>query len=94
MLCEIQCNSIILANVYALNIDEHAFFGLLEKKLNGMGDYPIIMGSDFNEVIDPVLDRSSPSARTTRAHAVMFCGYKTHHQGIIHYSPHPIANFI
>uniref|UniRef100_A0A8P4KAF7 Endonuclease/exonuclease/phosphatase domain-containing protein n=1 Tax=Dicentrarchus labrax TaxID=13489 RepID=A0A8P4KAF7_DICLA len=44
MLCEIQGNSIILANVYAPNRDDPAFFGLLEKKLNDLGDYPIIMG--------------------------------------------------
>lgn len=55
----------------APNRDNPAFFGLLEKKLNDLGDYPIIMGGDFNEVMDPILDCSSPSARTTRAHAVL-----------------------
>ena len=37
MLCEIQVNGIILAN--APDIDDPAYPGLLEKKLNEMGDY-------------------------------------------------------
>lgn len=47
------------------------FFGLLEKKLKDLGGYPIIIGSDFNEVMDPILDCSSPLAHTTKAHAVL-----------------------
>ncbi len=48
MLCEIQGNNKLMANVYAPNRDDPAFFGLLEKKVNDIADYPIIMGSDFN----------------------------------------------
>lgn len=36
-----------------------------------MGDYPVILGVDFNEVMDPVLDRSSGVVRIARAHAAL-----------------------
>uniref|UniRef100_A0A3P9DB37 exodeoxyribonuclease III n=1 Tax=Maylandia zebra TaxID=106582 RepID=A0A3P9DB37_9CICH len=71
MLCEVQGKAVILANVYAPNVDDPSFFGQLEKKISDMGDYPIIMGGDFNEVMDPVLDRSSRSVYASRAHRAL-----------------------
>uniref|UniRef100_A0A8C7WW94 exodeoxyribonuclease III n=1 Tax=Oryzias sinensis TaxID=183150 RepID=A0A8C7WW94_9TELE len=65
--CDIQGNKVILVNVYAPNVDDPSFFGLLENKLLEMGDHPIIMGGDFNEVMDPILDRSSRLSRTSKA---------------------------
>uniref|UniRef100_A0A3P9H361 Endonuclease/exonuclease/phosphatase domain-containing protein n=1 Tax=Oryzias latipes TaxID=8090 RepID=A0A3P9H361_ORYLA len=49
---------LILVNVYAPSVDDPSFFGHLENKLLEVGDYPIIMGGDFNEVMDPILDRT------------------------------------
>ena len=68
---DIQGHPMILANVYAPNLDDPAFFGMLEYKIgevqNGR-NYPIILGGDFNQVVDNVLDRSSPSnSRRRRA---------------------------
>ena len=71
MLCQIQGHNVILANVYAPNIDDPSFFGVLERMLMEMGDHPIVLGSDLNEVLDSILDRSSASARASRAQAVL-----------------------
>ena len=71
MLCQIQGNSVILANVYGPNVDDPAFFGLLEGMLGQMGDYPILLGSDINEVMDNILDRSSALVRLSRAQVAM-----------------------
>lgn len=54
ILVEIQGHKVILANVYAPNIDDPTFFGQLECKLNDMGDYPILMGGDFNQVMNKI----------------------------------------
>uniref|UniRef100_A0A3P9LTX5 exodeoxyribonuclease III n=1 Tax=Oryzias latipes TaxID=8090 RepID=A0A3P9LTX5_ORYLA len=71
MLCDKQGNKVILVNVYVPNVDDPSFFGLLENKLLEMGDHPIIMGGDFNEVMDPILDRSSRLSRTSKAVTVL-----------------------
>ena len=71
LLSEIQGHKVILANVYAPNTDDPTFFGQLECKLNDMGDHPILMGGDFNQVMDNILDRSTPSQRQCRSASVM-----------------------
>uniref|UniRef100_A0A3Q2ZLG1 exodeoxyribonuclease III n=1 Tax=Kryptolebias marmoratus TaxID=37003 RepID=A0A3Q2ZLG1_KRYMA len=71
MLCEIQGYSIILANVYAPNVDDPSFFGLLEKKLIDLGNYPIIVAGDFNEVMDTTLDRSTTITRIPKTHIAL-----------------------
>lgn len=61
ILAEIQRQTLILANIYAPNVDCPKFFVDLESKLHDMGQYPIILGRDFNIVLDNVLDRSKPT---------------------------------
>lgn len=64
MLAEIGGQPYILVNIYAPNVDDPSFFGHLECKIieirNGQ-DYPIVVGGDFNQIFDMVLDRSRPS---------------------------------
>ena len=55
---EIQGQTLILANMYGPNVDNPNFFIDLESKLHDMGQYPIILGGDFNIVLDQILDRS------------------------------------
>ncbi len=71
LLSEIQGHKVILANIYGPNNDDPTFFGQLECKLNEMGDYPILMGGDFNQVMDNILDRSPPSQRQHRSVSVI-----------------------
>ena len=71
ILSEIQGNTVILANVYAPNVDDPSFFGILERMLGEMGDYPVLLGSDMNEVMDSVLDRSSTLVRSSRAQVAL-----------------------
>lgn len=48
-------------NVYAPNVEHPEFFLQLKKTLMDFGDYLIIMGGDFNQVLDVFLDRSGKS---------------------------------
>lgn len=61
ILAEIQGHTMILANIYAPNVDHPNFFIDLESKLDDIGQYPIILGGDFNIVLDQILDRSKPT---------------------------------
>ena len=59
---ELEGHHLILANIYAPNLDDPAFFGMLEYRLGEIDDghnYPIILGGDFNQVFDKDLDRSN-----------------------------------
>lgn len=58
ILADIQGQTLILANVYTPNTDHPNFFVDLESKLHDIGHYPIILGGDFNIVLDKILDRS------------------------------------
>ena len=49
---------IILANVYGPNWDNPQFFSRLIAKLPDINSHHLILGGDFNCVLDPVLDRS------------------------------------
>uniref|UniRef100_H3B055 Endonuclease/exonuclease/phosphatase domain-containing protein n=1 Tax=Latimeria chalumnae TaxID=7897 RepID=H3B055_LATCH len=51
---------IALINVYAPNSSDATFFAQLQALLLEIPDLPIIMGGDFNQVLDPVLDGSRP----------------------------------
>ena len=66
VLAEIQGQTIILANIYAPNIDDPAFFLDLENRLQGVGDFPIILGGDYNIYLDKHLDRSDSSSSLGR----------------------------
>lgn len=68
---EIQGHKIILASAYTPNTDDPTFFGRLECKLNEMGDYPILMGGYFNQVMDNILDSSTPSQCQCRSVSVI-----------------------
>lgn len=61
ILAEIQGQTIILGNIYAPNIDNPTFFANLESKLYLLGHHPIILGGDFNIVLDNILDCSRPT---------------------------------
>uniref|UniRef100_H2ZYU9 exodeoxyribonuclease III n=1 Tax=Latimeria chalumnae TaxID=7897 RepID=H2ZYU9_LATCH len=51
---------VALINVCAPNSPDATFFAQLQALLLEILDLPIIMGGDFNQVLDPVLDRSRP----------------------------------
>ena len=70
----------------SVHVDDPAFLALLGKNLIDMGDYPVILGGDFIEVMDPVLDRSSGVVRISMAHVALFGGYKILLGGIILFS--------
>lgn len=68
VLAEIQGLKLILANIYAPNGDDRTFFTDLEGKLQAAGNYEVVLGGDFNLLMDPVLDHSgSAVCRTPRA---------------------------
>lgn len=65
-----------LASVYAPNIDDEAFITSFFTALPNMDSHKLIIGGDFNLVLDPIIDRSSqkPSniSKSTKAiHALM-----------------------
>jgi len=62
-------NEVILANVYAPNLDDPQFFSRFIKLLPCLNSYQLIMGGDFNLCLDPGLDRSSvrPGCATSKS---------------------------
>lgn len=68
ILVEIQGQEIILANIYAPNIEDPEFFVDLKRKFQAMGSHDLVLAGDFNLVMDPVLDHSGVTVRrATRA---------------------------
>uniref|UniRef100_A0A3Q2QE32 exodeoxyribonuclease III n=1 Tax=Fundulus heteroclitus TaxID=8078 RepID=A0A3Q2QE32_FUNHE len=57
--CEINRNKIALVNIYGPNYDDSLFFNNLIMKLATIGGQYVV-GGDFNLVLNPFLDRSSP----------------------------------
>lgn len=57
VLAVIRGHTVVFANAYAPNLEDQFFICLLECNVSQMGRYPVIMGMDFNQVWDPVLDR-------------------------------------
>ena len=51
--------NVVLANIYAPNIDDVTFFERVFSKLPELDLHFLIMGGDFNCWLDPELDRSS-----------------------------------
>uniref|UniRef100_H3AYR5 Endonuclease/exonuclease/phosphatase domain-containing protein n=1 Tax=Latimeria chalumnae TaxID=7897 RepID=H3AYR5_LATCH len=49
---------IALANIYAPNTPDTVFFTTLQALLIDVQGIPLIVGGDFNQIIDPYLDRS------------------------------------
>ncbi len=52
VLAEIQGQTVILAPC----ANDPDYFSAVENKVHELGDFPIIMGGDFNQVMDPILD--------------------------------------
>ena len=50
---------VILANVYAPNVDDVSFFDRVFSLLHDLDSHFLILGGDFNCWLDPTLDRSS-----------------------------------
>lgn len=67
---------VVLANIYAPNWDNVQFFMDLISLLPNLDTHNLILGGDLNCVLDPTLDRSSPtpSALSKSAHCInSFC---------------------
>uniref|UniRef100_H3AKY0 exodeoxyribonuclease III n=1 Tax=Latimeria chalumnae TaxID=7897 RepID=H3AKY0_LATCH len=58
LLLEIMSQKMLLVNIYAPVEGDPTFFHQLNSRLQQFNDIPIIMGGDFNEVLDLQLDRS------------------------------------
>lgn len=50
---------VILANIYAPNVDDASFFDRVFSLLQDLDSHFLILGGDFNCWLDPTLDRSS-----------------------------------
>lgn len=61
-----QCKFII-CNIYAPNVDSPAFFQQVESHLVSFDNTNIIMGGDFNFVINPILDRKFSHCNNDKA---------------------------
>ena len=70
ILAEIQSQKLILANIYAPNLDDQTFFADLERKLQSAGNHAIVLGGDLNLVMDPALDHSGTVLRKVPKAAV------------------------
>uniref|UniRef100_A0A3B4Z9Q3 exodeoxyribonuclease III n=1 Tax=Stegastes partitus TaxID=144197 RepID=A0A3B4Z9Q3_9TELE len=70
VLAEIQSQKLILANIYAPNLDDQHFFVDLERKLQTAGNHTVVLGGDFNLLMDPALDHSGAVLRNVPKAAV------------------------
>uniref|UniRef100_A0A8C7ZH32 Reverse transcriptase domain-containing protein n=1 Tax=Oryzias sinensis TaxID=183150 RepID=A0A8C7ZH32_9TELE len=55
---------VILANIYAPNHDDEQFFQKIISYIPNIHNNSLLLGGDFNCVLDPLLDRSSNSQQT------------------------------
>lgn len=55
---------VVLANIYAPNMDNVDFFQRVFSLLPDLSSYSLILGGDLNCWLDPMLDRSSPNPST------------------------------
>jgi exonuclease III len=63
---------VVLANVYAPNWDDSAFFTSLFSRIPDIDTHHVILGGDINCVLSPSLDRSSPKTmQPTRSTVVL-----------------------
>lgn len=56
--------SVVLANVYAPNVDDVQFFNRFFSELPDLNSHSLILGGNFNCYLDVVLDRFSPKTTT------------------------------
>lgn len=67
VMAEIQGQTVILSCVYASCVSDPVFLPNIENKLHEFGTFPIIMGGDYNQVFDPILDRKPPNLWTHKS---------------------------
>lgn len=90
--------NVVLANVYAPNIDDAAFFVRLFSNLPDLGQHHLILGGDLNCWLDQALDRSSTKPGAVSKSALQIqsflseCGISdvfssTQKRNSIHFSP-------
>lgn len=107
LLIEIQGQRFLLTNFVAPNVFDIAFFAQLDHLLSEMGNYPTVVGGDFNQVMGNITDHSTPFStciqvpglcyRTFAIHLVWwtFGVSVTHQQDYTFYSsPHSVLSRI
>uniref|UniRef100_A0AAY4DZV8 Endonuclease/exonuclease/phosphatase domain-containing protein n=1 Tax=Denticeps clupeoides TaxID=299321 RepID=A0AAY4DZV8_9TELE len=65
--------NVVLANVYGPNWDDPQFFCTFFAKLPHLDTYHLILGGDFNKVLQPNLDRSNPTLSTDCVQVCISC---------------------
>ena len=63
----INNNPMTIASIYGPNSDSPSFFHSFFSNISRISDGPIIIGGDFNTVIDPSMDRSTCSTRLSQS---------------------------
>ncbi len=63
---KIDGGKVNLCNIYAPNIEDLKFFYKINKLLVGLSDGQTLLGGDFNQVQDGILDKSTYSKRIPR----------------------------
>lgn len=58
ILVDILNQKLILSNIYAPNEDDPSFFYKVKTVLLDFGEFPVVWGGDFNQVLDGCLDKS------------------------------------
>ncbi len=56
--CKIYNNRLALVSIYGPNETDSAFLTQIPKTLLEQIDYPLVVGGDFNAVVNPALDKS------------------------------------
>ena len=69
---------VLLVNLYAPNWDDAGFVQRLVCQLPDLNDHNLILGGDFNCVMDPSLDRSNPKVHTLSKMASQFSEFFGH----------------
>lgn len=59
----INNNPITIGNIYGPNSDDPSFFSNVFSSLSNLSSCPIIIGGDYNTVINPTLDRSKHTSK-------------------------------
>lgn len=59
----INNNPVTITSIYGPNLDNPAFFHTFFSSISNFSNGPVIIGGDFNTVIDPSLDRSASNKR-------------------------------
>ncbi len=77
--CKIYNNRLALASIYGPNETDSAFLTQISKILLEEIDCPLVVGGDFNDVINPALDKSQSDTTATNPVAIndIFKGFYT-----------------